>query len=74
MKKVIYKGKIYTVEETMRGFYKLSGDLLVHRSDCKEMPQIYITIERVGLALAIGFIMFHVSRILIIEIAKIIIL
>ena len=65
MKKIIYRGDIYTVEEESSDFYKLSGNIWVKKSQCKEISSV-ITLERVALALAIAFIIFHVSRILII--------
>ncbi len=70
MRKVIYKGNLYTVEDEAMNFYKLSGDLWVRKSDCNEFKKNKITIERIVLASAISFVIFHVSRILIIEIAK----
>ena len=70
MKKVIYCGKIYTVEEEAVSFYKLSGEIWVKKSACTEIHDFKITFEGVFLAIAIAFIIFHVSRILIIELAK----
>jgi len=70
MKKIIYRGDIYTVEEESSDFYKLSGNIWVKKSQCKEISSVKITLERVALALAIAFIIFHVLRILIIELAK----
>ncbi len=70
MKKVIYCGDIYTVEEEAGNFYKLSGELWVKKSACTEIPNFKITFEGVFLALAVAFVIFHLSRILIIEVAK----
>jgi len=70
LKRVIYNGEIYIVEEEALDFYKLTGEIWVKKSECEEIEFLKITKERVFLALAIAFVLFHVSRILIIEIAK----
>jgi len=70
MKKIIYRGDIYTVEEESSDFYKLSGNFWVKKSACTEITDFKITFEGVFLALAVSFFVFHLSRILIIEIAK----
>lgn len=70
MKKIKFNGFIYTVEEEFHDSYKLSGGFWVKKSECekvhKKIPFEYITIF-----LASAFFIFHLSRILIIELSKI---
>ena len=70
MKRVIYGGEIFTVEEEALDFYKLTGEIWVKKTECEEIQFLKIAKERVFLAIALIFIIFHVTRILIIEIAK----